>query len=535
MNKKIGPPQLFTKWFGWFCADEYYEELQGDLEEAFYDNVELYGLRKARQLYRLEVLKMLRPSVIKKLNGQNYNSNNIDMLSNYLKIAIRNMLGQKVYSFINVFGLAVGMTATILISLYVQDELSYDKYHEKSDRIYRVSREWLNQDGESSLHLGHVAAPFGPLLKNDFEGIVLNAVRMNSSGRPLVVHGDKRFEENNFFFADADLFDVFSWKMLKGNRKTALSEPNTIVLSASAAKRYFGDEDPMGQTVTYNDFGLSQELKVTGVMEDTPHNSHFKMDMVASFHMVEMFFGGRENLMKNWGGNNYSTFIVVPEGYNIADLEAQIPGFIDKHLGENMSGAMASTTNRLHFMPLTDIHLHSHLDSEIEANGDIAYVYTYTIIALFILIIACINFMNLSTARSVKRAREVGVRKVMGAYRSSLIRQFITESVLVAFISVLLSVLLVYFLLPGFNNFSGKELTLLGTDPMFLVGLLAAVVIVVGFVAGSYPAFYLSAYQPAVVLKGSNKANNQAFSLRSILVIFQFFISIWPSDRVVSF
>jgi putative ABC transport system permease protein len=526
MNENYEPPKRFAQWFGWFCADEYYEELQGDLEEAFYENVALVGIRKARQIYRLEVLKMLRPSVIKKLTGQNINSNNIEMIRNYLKIAFRNMLGQKAYSFINIFGLAVGMAATILISLYVQDELSYDRYHEKSDQIYRVSREWLNQDGESSLHLGHVAAPFAPFLKNDFEGVVLNAVRINSGGSPLIVYGDKRFEESNFFFADADVFEVFTWKFRQGDPKTALTEPNTIVITQSIAEKYFGNTDAMGQMLSYNDFGLTQEMKITGVIEDIPHNSHFKVDFIASFHIVELFFGGHEELMRNWGGNNYSTFIVVPEGYNIAELEAQIPAFIDKHLMPNKDGTLVSATNKLHFMPLTDIHLYSHLDSEIEANGDISYVYTYTVIALFILIIACINFMNLSTARSIKRAREVGVRKVMGAYRSSLIQQFITESVLVAFISIVIAIGFVFMVLPGFNHFADKQLSLFGSDPVFLIALLAVVVVIVGLIAGSYPAFYLSSFQPVSVLKGAFKAKSGGFNLRSLLVVFQFFISI---------
>lgn len=521
------PPKLFERLFEWFCADEYFEELQGDLEEAYYHNIEAYGKTTARNIYRKEVLQMLRPSVMKKLKGQfkNSNSNNIDMIRNYLKIAVRNILGQKLYSFINIFGLAVGMAATILISLYVQNELSYDQYHEKSDRIYRVSREWLNSDGESSLHLGHVAPPFGPLLQNDFEGIVEEVVRINSGYSPLMSYEDKKFEEDGFFWAEANLFKIFSWKMIDGDPNTALTDPNSIVLTETAAKRYFNSIAVVGKSLTFNNFGANVELEITGVIEDSPSNSHFQFSMFASFATLENFFG-RESMMQNFGSNNYSTFLLLEEGKTINDLKAGIPDFIDKYLGMNNDGEKASATNKLNFMPLTDIHLHSHLDSEIEANGDIKYVYTYIIIALFILVIACINFMNLSTARSMKRAKEVGVRKVMGAFRSSLIRQFITESVLLALVSAILAVGIVVVIMPWFNNFSGKQLSLTTVDPMFFGTLMLGVVLVVGLFAGSYPAFYLSSFTPVKVLKGSKLNSHKKVNLRSALVVFQFFISI---------
>ena len=524
-EKNVKPPRLLTRWFESFCADEYYEELQGDIEQAFYENIEKYGLSEARRIYRKEVWLMLRPSVIKKLKTQKLYSNNADMIHNYLKIALRNMFGQKVYSFINVFGLAVGMAATILIALYVQNELSYDKYHENADRIYRVSREWLNEDGESSLHLGHVAPPFAPLIENDFEGVVQQAVRFMSGYGPLMTYKDKKFEEDAFFFADADIFEVFSWKLLKGDPKTALQEPFTIVLSESTAQKYFGDEDPLDKAITFNNFGMKQEMKITGVIEDTPHNSHFRYGMLASFASYERAVG-IEQLMQSWGSNNFATYLLFPEGHSVNEFEAQIPGFIDKHLGTGQDGDPASKVNKLHLMPLSDIHLYSHLDSEIEANGDIKYVYVYTIVALFILAIACINFMNLSTARSMKRAKEVGVRKVMGAFRSSLIRQFIVESVLTALISAILAIGMVVLVLPWFNDFADKELSLTTIDPGFSTTLLLIVVVVVGLLAGSYPAFFLSSFQPVKVLKGGKVTDHKKASLRSILVVFQFFISI---------
>ena len=524
MRKGAQPPKIYTRLFEWFCEEEYYEELQGDLEQSFYENIKAHGEYKAIRKYRKEVFLMVRPSVIRKIKGHT-NSNNLDMVHNYLKIGVRNMLSQRLYSFINIFGLAVGMAATILISLYVQHELSYDKYHEKADRIYRISREWLNQDGESSLHLGHIAPPFAPLIENDFEGVVEQAVRLMSGYGPLMSVGDKQFEEENFFFADADVFKVFSWKFIQGNRETALVEPNTLVLSETVTKRYFNDEDPIGKSLTFNNFGIIQEMKITGVIEDTPDNSHFKYGRLCSFLTYENVVG-TEQLMQRFGSNNFATYVLFPEGVSASQLEAGIPAFTDKHLGQNGNGDPASTTNKLHLMPLTDIHLHSHLDSEIEANGDIKYVYTYIIIALFILVIACINFMNLSTARSMKRAKEVGVRKVMGAFRSSLIRQFITESVLMALISALLAIGFVALVLPWFNNFAGKELSLVTVDPLFFGGLLLIVVLSVGLLAGSYPAFFLSSFTPVKVLKGAKHSSHKKVNLRSVLVVFQFFISI---------
>ncbi len=444
------------------------------------------------------------------------------MVKNYLTIALRHLWKYKQITLINVFGLAVGMAACILMLLFVQNELSYDRFHENADRIYRVSREWQNQDGETSLHLGHVAPPFAPLLENDFPGVVLQAVRMLSAN-PLITYeaGNKQIVEENFFFADPDFFEVFTFPMMAGNPKTALNEHNAVVLTESTAKRYFGDGDPIGKTLNIDN---EVDMKVTGVVKDVPANSHFHFDMLGSFLIVENFFG-RDNLMSNWGNNNYSTFLLLPEGYDPDALQAQLPGFIDKHM-QPYQGIPASKGNFLHLWPLTDIHLHSHLDSEIEANGDIAYVYIYTIIALFILGIACINFMNLSTARAGRRAKEVGVRKVMGAVRKMLIKQFVAESMLVAVFSLLLALVLTTLLLPYFSDFVGKTLTLAIGDNLFVLLLLVGIVLLVGLVAGSYPAFFLSAFQPAQILRGSGQPKGRHTRLRAGLVVLQFTIAI---------
>jgi putative ABC transport system permease protein len=454
------------------------------------------------------------------------------MFKNYLKIAFRNLVKYKGYSFINVLGLAIGMACCILILLYVQDELSFDKHHENSDRIFRLSRQWFNSDGSSSLHLGHVAPPIAPLLKNDFSEI-MHVARMTDGGTPLIKYGDKFFEENRFFFADPNILEIFTLPLFKGDPQTALQNPNNVLLAEATAQKYFGDEDPIDKTITFLYRGVIEvDLKVTGVLAEIPRNSHFHFDFLGSMKALELAFGDDE--FQSWGSNNYSTFVLLPEGYEYKNLEAKFPDFLDRHLGAATQARTGqpparqpSERNKLHLWPLTDIHLHSQLDSEIEANGNIVYVYIFSSVALFILLIACINFMNLATARSASRMTEVGLRKVVGADRSKLIKQFLGESIFLALVSLVIAVFAVELALPWFNNFVGRELSLdLSRNFQNLV-LLASIALGVGIAAGSYPAFFLSAFQPASVLKGTKIFGLGGHSpLRRALVIFQFAISI---------
>lgn len=424
------------------------------------------------------------------------------------------------------------MGITILILLYVQHELSYDKYHENSDRIVRASRAWFNQDGEVSLHLGHAAPPFGPLLEQDFEGTIEKMVRFMETS-PLLRYEENAFVEDRFFFSDPEVFEMFSWEMIEGDPSTALTYPDGIVLTESMAQKYFGDEDPMGKTIEAEIGGTQLQFQVRGIVENIPENSHFQFDFLASMEPVVQFYGGQEAFMQNYGSNNFATYLLLPEGYEYEQLQEQIPAFIDRHLssedhalGNDGEEVRPSDGTMLFLQPLTDIHLHSNLDSEIEANSRIEYVYIYGAIALFILIIACINFMNLSTARSVKRAVEVGLRKVVGANRSSLIRQFIGESVVMALLSLIFAILLVELMLPMVNDFINLNLELNLLQNLTQLLWLFAIVFFVGLVAGSYPAFFLSGFQPATVLKGSFKAGKVHERFRSVLVVTQFAISI---------
>ncbi|HEX9655203.1 MAG TPA: ABC transporter permease, partial [bacterium] len=453
------------------------------------------------------------------------------MLQNYLKIAFRNLMKYKAYSLINILGLAIGMACCILILLYVRDELSYDRFHENSDRIFRVTREWFNQDGSSSLHLGHVAPLIAPLMKNDFPDIHY-AVRLIGGGTTLVGYGSKFFEEPQFFFADPEIFEVFTLPFVKGDPKTALADPNSVVITEEMASKYFGEEDPLNRVINIDG---DADLKVTGVIRNIPHHSHFHFDFLGAMKLLEQFFG--PEAFQNWGSNNYATYLLMPENYDMRQLESQFPAFLDRHLTaayERDTGqpppVKPSISNKLHLWSLTDIHLHSHLDSEIEPNGDIKNVYIFSSVAFFILLIACINFMNLATARSANRAKEVGLRKVIGADRQRLIQQFLGESIILSVVSLLLAILTVELVLPTFSNFTGKDLNLGLSQNWSMVATLAGIALLVGILAGSYPAFFLSRFQPAAVLKGIpllsplGKGGNRG--VRKGLVVFQFAISI---------
>ena len=448
------------------------------------------------------------------------------MLKNNLKIALRTLWKHKQVTLINVVGLSVGMAACVLILLFVQYELSYDRYHANADRIYRLSREWRNADGETSLHLGHVASPFAPFLANDFPEDIEHTVRLVNPGGSFLVNyeaGDVQIVDENFYFAEPAIFDIFSFPLVHGNPETALSEPGSVVVTESTAQKYFGKEDPIGKTLLFPENGMT--MQVTGVARDVPANSHFHFNMLGSFATLENFMG-KDALMTNWDSNSMATYLLLAESSNAETLAAQFPDFFDKHLPPPDDGTKSSENNFLHLWSLTDIHLYSHLDSELEDNGNITYVYLYTIIALFILAIACINFVNLSTARAGRRAKEVGVRKVMGAVRGSLIRQFLSESVLIALFSLVVALLLVELVLPFFNDFIGQSLSVNIFENAFVLVLLVAIVIVVGVVAGSYPAFFLSSFLPAKILKSGSVPRGQHAALRSGLVVLQFAISI---------
>ncbi len=444
------------------------------------------------------------------------------MFKNYLKITLRNIKRHKAYSLINIFGLAIGMALCILILVYVQDELSYDNFHEKGDRIYRIA-ELENHDGEL-LHYMRIGPGVTEKLKVDFPDAVENTVRLLPAGDVWTKFDDKLFREDRVYLVDETFFDIFSFDFINGEQKVALKEPNSIVLNKTTAEKYFGITEVVGKMVQVDMPGIPL-LKVTAVIEDMPSNSHFHPALLVSLSTIrneqnQAFF---DELMY---GNVVWSYILLKEDYPVEELESQLPAFLEKHLNE----AQKKRVMEFYLQPLRDIHLRSSTDPfteiEPENTGNITYIYIFSIIAFLILLVACINFMNLATARSANRAQEVGIRKVVGAAKQQLIKQFIGESMLLTFIALPLALGIAHLLLPFFNSLAGKEMAIAYFNNPVLLPALVLIVLFVGFVSGSYPAFFLSSFQPVNVLKGKQIASGGSGLLRKILVVGQFVVSI---------
>lgn len=446
------------------------------------------------------------------------------MFRNYLKIAIRNLLKHRFISFINLFGLTVGLTCCLLITLYILNELSYDRYNTNAKNVYRVTRSFNNGEGVVSLNLSTVSPPFGYYLPTDFPEIKKMTRLYNYSPVPIK-YNDKIFNEKNFFFADEYLFDVFSVNVLKGNPKTALRDPYSLMLTEETAKKYFGNEDPMDKTIRIsNQF----DVKITGIYKAFPVNAHMHPEMLLSFNTLkDSAVYGERNLQRNWGNNSFFTYLLMPDNFSPEKMIAQFPAFVDRRMaGQEYVGQQASKFTKLGLQKLTDIHLYSHTDYEAEPNGDISRVYIFPAIALFILLIACINYMNLSTARSALRAREIGIRKVSGAQRKELIFQFLGESVLITWAAIVLAGALTYLALPWLNNISGQELTVTTLLKWKIIIPLLLTPFIVGILSGLYPALFMSSFQPVKTLKGLFKVGGSSISFRKVLVVAQFSISI---------
>lgn len=436
------------------------------------------------------------------------------MIKNYLKIAFRNLWRHRVFSFINILGLTVGMTACFLIFLYVRFELSYDKFNSKAASIYRLNTD-IKTPSET-INTSVTAWPFAPNIKREFPEVE-TFTRVNG-GSFLVRKGDAKFQEDNTLFADSTFFDVFDIKMLKGDPKTVLKNMFSIVFTENAAKKYFGNEDPIGKQVLLSGEGIP--ATVTGVIQNIPENSILKGDMLVSMNTLTQHLN--KGLDQQWGNFGATSFLLLKPGVDPRAMEKKFPDFIERNNGKERKESQMFYTFTLE--PLKDIYLYSTRDGN--KSGNINNVYIFSIIAVFILLIACINFINLTTARSSERAKEVGIRKVVGAAKSQVARQFIGESVILCIISFLLTVLLSVLLLPLFNKLAGKEVSQgIFTNWRYLLLLLSAA-IGIGVLAGAYPALVLSSFKPVVVLKGRFATGTKGILLRKGLVIAQFSISI---------
>lgn len=434
------------------------------------------------------------------------------MFKNYLKIALRNIRKQKGYSFINIAGLSVGIACCILILLWIQDELSYDRFHKNGHQIYRITRTEHRESGEMEIPMTY--ANVAPLLKDEYPGVD-NYVRFGREYRAFVKYDNNGFVEERFFYADPTVFSVFDFSLSLGNAESALTEPYSIVLTQNAALKYFGTENPIGKILKVND---KEDYVITGILNDLPHNSHIQFDLLASFSTLYDKY--KEYINTYWAYQCY-TYIIVTNPTIASNLNQEFDNFILKHKGEKFQSYMDFS-----LQPLTDIHLHSNLNYELEPNGDIRYIYVFSVIAFIIILIACINFMNLSTARYTLRTREVGLRKMLGAPRSNLIWQFLNESTLFNIIALPCALFLVYLSLPLFNKISDKILNFNLTENIFILLSITGMVIFMGLISGSYPAFLLSSFKPAYIFKDELKLGSSRSVIRKLLVMFQFTASI---------
>lgn len=431
------------------------------------------------------------------------------MLKNYLKITLRNLRKHKGYSFINITGLAVGMASTIMILLWVKDELSFDRFHQNADRIYRITDYEKYSNGEEVTFTMNPPA-LAATLKDEYPEIV-EAVRIRKLSNGVIQYGDKCFSEDGILFADPSFLKVFSFPLVNGNKENVLINPQSIIITEKMALKYFGKEDPIGKIVRVDN---RLNFLITGVMKDVPTNSHLKFDFMVSFEIIKEF--GLP--IEGWNSFAYTTYVLLAKKSDYRQVNKKIAGLIKT----KQEDAIVT----LSLQPLPDIHLHSGNMWGIGGTGDIKYVYIFTMIAGFILLLACINFMNLTTARASNRAKEVGLRKVVGADRKDLIKQFFSESILFALLSLLIAIILVVEALPFYNILSGKELGLNIPKNQIIVILLISITIITGLVSGSYPALFLSAFKPVSVLKGVLKSGSKSSLIRKILVSFQFSLTI---------
>ncbi|HEY2727119.1 MAG TPA: ABC transporter permease, partial [Parafilimonas sp.] len=443
------------------------------------------------------------------------------MIRNYLKTAWRNIRKNKLFSFINILGLSIGMATCFIIMLYVQDELSYDRFNKNADNIARVVFH-ANLNG-GKIDESVAMPPVAQTMKKDFPE-VQDATRIISFGTPQIIYNNTVFKNDGFALVDPNFFSIFTFPMIEGDAKTALAQPDAVVITQEIAEKYFGKAEPIGKIIEIST-DTNRVYKVMGVIKNMPSNSHFHFPILGSLT------SWADAKSDTWLGGNYHTYLLLKPGADLKKMEARFPSMVEKYMGPQIQQQMGLSLkefvtkgNSLGFalQPLKDIHLNSNTTTEFEPGGNATYVYIFGGVAIFMLIVACINFINLSTAGASKRAKEVGVRKVAGSGKFQLISQFLSESILIAFFALFIAFAIVQLALPAFNNISGKHLSFDVKPILAFIGL----GLLVGVVAGIYPAFYLSSFKPIAVLKGKLTTNHKSFGLRSGLVVFQFFISV---------
>ena len=487
-------------------GEDFYE-FSDDIDEIYQQMIDCGPKFKAKAWYWFRVIESIPSLIMDKIYWR------FTMIKNYLKIALRNFQRHKGYSFINIAGFAIGMACCLLIFLYVRHELSYDKYHKDVERVCRIVIDIRDQTANRVFAL--ISPTVAPALKADYPQVEHAARALTSWNPRLVRRKDTLFYEDRFMHADQELFDVLTFQFIQGNSQEALARPNTLVVSQRMAIKYFGNANPLGDTLEIN----QQEYEITGVVKDSPENTHLKYDLIASLETLKDW-----EEMSNWYSTMFYTYLKLKPGVNVEEFSSQISRLADKYVGEQLE--RWRSTYHYFLQPLSSIHLHSHLSYETEPPGNPVYITIFSFVGLFILIIACLNFMNLSTARAANRAKEVGLRKVVGAQKLQLIGQFLGESLLVAFLSLGLAMVIARFAIPLLNDLTGISLSFVALlSPIVLLSLFSGAVLV-GMAAGLYPAFLLSAFRPAVTLKGVQRAGSRGIALRKVLVVVQFAISV---------
>ncbi len=496
-------------WLVEFLLAPEHDSLIGDMEEEYRDRVRSSGRAFAELFFWFQLLHIVPVLLFQNLIWS------FAMWTNYLKVALRNLLRYKGFSLINIFGLAIGVACCILMFLFVQHELSYDRYHENSSRIFRIIRD---VDGFKT---APTAFALAPALNQDFPDI--KATRVRRDRQPaLLREGEKQFLEDRMFWVDAATLSIFSFPQLSGNPETALREAYTAVLTRATAEKYFGEIDVVGKHLSLRWNNQDHNIRITGVLEDVPSTSHFSFDILLSFATAEAIWP--KSILEDWRFTYAQTYVLLPDGHSKSAFEAQFQDFVQKHLGSEEARNYKSVMAYL--QPITDIHLHSQIGGEIEENGNISYVYIAALLGFFVLLIACINHMNLATAKSTRRSKEVGIRKVAGAHRGQIINQFLAESMLLTAIAFFVALIAVEFSLPLLNEVVDKNLVFDLNRNGQLIFSVFAIFMFVGFASGSYPAFYLSAFKPVEILKQAKNAGSSKSFLRKALVVSQFAIAI---------
>ncbi|GAB5527795.1 MAG: ABC transporter permease [Roseivirga sp.] len=450
------------------------------------------------------------------------------MLRNYFTISLRNMLKRKLFASINILGMTAGIAACLLIALYIIDEFSYDRFHADAHRIYQVGlhKKFSEQDVRSA----SICPPLADAMMTEIPEVE-STLRLHRWGKPVLRYGENAFTEDKVFFTESNFFEFFSFRLISGNAKTALKEPNSVVLTEKTARKYFGDENPLGKLILMGESQDKVQYKVTGVAADVSGNSHLKFNVLLSAAGPDNYFN-----LNAWLNSGVFTYFLLRENTSVSDVDTKLEDIVTKYVAPDVQRFSGNSLDQFrksggvysyYTTKITDIHLKSSSQEDIEPGGNITYIYMFAAIGIFILVIACINFMNMSTAQSASRAKEVGLRKTLGSLRSQMIGQFLTESMLYSLVAIALAVMLCFFLLPAFNRLSGKELSMISLlDVQFIFGV-GLIFLVVGLLAGSYPAFYLTSFSPVEALKGKVNAGLGSKGLRSTLVVFQFAISIF--------